>query len=63
MTRLPTCPLGCGRDHPQTEDCDGRPIDWAARRARALAWLRLPASQARPRPMYQYEDEDAADNH
>jgi hypothetical protein len=35
----PTCPA-CGMAHGGAVRCDGSPIDWTARRAKALAWGR-----------------------
>ncbi len=29
----------CERIHVPTVDCQGRPVDWAARKVRARAWL------------------------
>ena len=32
------CCAVCRRVHSKDATCDGRPIDWQARKARALAW-------------------------
>lgn len=33
------CCAVCQRVHPRDVACDGRPIDWTARKARARAWV------------------------
>ncbi len=38
MSQPPVCPR-CGASHSGAVRCDGTPIDWAARKARAQAWV------------------------
>ena len=38
MSQPPVCPR-CGASHSGAVRCDGTPIDWAARKERARAWV------------------------
>ena len=48
-----TCPI-CQQPHARSVDCHGTPIDWSARKQRALTWRRaqaaLPVAKRTPYP-------------